>query len=306
MNNNYEDKYDINELLDNEIKNIINDKKENKEKIYDTLVLSGGSVKGVAQIGALYCLEKNGLLKNIRTIAGSSVGSMVGLLYSVGYTPIEMFKFIKLLNLNKINNMELGNIIDNYGLDDGSRIIMVLNKMIKAKDIDPDITFEKMRHKTKKELIITGSCINDKKIYYFSHKTYPNMKVLDAVRISISIPLIFTPVRFEGKIFVDGACIDNFPIHLFKDKIERVIGIYVTEKRETINEIKYIDQYLINMIQCLFEGITYRETIYHNQIIKIHCSTNQQTLKDIINLFEDGYSSAQKNISLFRNLKTYI
>jgi predicted acylesterase/phospholipase RssA len=289
---------DINDVMDTEINHILN---KNNKKVKDTLVLSGGSVKGISQIGALHCLKKNNMLNCIKTIAGTSAGSMVGLLYCAGYQPMELFKFMKLINLNHAKKLDPYNIISKYGLDDGSRIMLILQKLINAKGFDINITFKEFYKKTNFNFIVTGSCINDKKIYYFSHTNYPDMKVLDGVRISISVPILFTPVVYEGKIFVDGGCIDNFPIHLFDKKIDNVIGIYVTEHRKHVSEIKFIEDYLNNTIQCLFEGVTHRDTLaYHKHIIKIKCMMTEVSGKesnlDIVNLFDEGFNAAWDKI----------
>lgn len=292
---------DINLQLDTEIDKLLN--RNNNKKIKTILVLSGGGPKGIAQLGALHCLKKNNMLDNIKNIAATSVGSMVGLLYSIGYQPFELFKFLRLIDLNKINNMDAHNLISKYGLDDGTRMILVLKKLLNAKGYDSDISFKNLYKKTKINLIVTGSCINDKKIYYFSHTSYPDMKVLDAVRISISVPIIFTPCVFEGKIFVDGGCIDNFPIHLFSNTIENVIGVYVAENREYVQEIKFIEEYLNNTIQCLFEGVAQRDTLLHSKhIVHIKCSypKNSKDSKEsdieIVDLFDNGYVTTQNKI----------
>ena len=311
---------DINVQLDDQINKILNKRIDKKTKT--TLVLSGGSMKGIAQIGAMHCLKKNNLLNDIKTIAATSVGSIIGLLYSIGYQPIELFQFMKLIDTNKLNGMNAKNLITKYGLDDGSRMILILKKLLNAKGYDPDISFKNFYKRTKMNLIITGSCINDKKIYYFSHTSYPDMKVLEAVRISISIPIIFTPCIFEGKIFVDGGCIDNFPIQLFSDMIDNVIGIHVTETRINVHKIDFIEDYLKNTIQCLFEGLVHRETkLYNEHVVYIKCSppTNKSensksenfksensrsentesdySEADIIELFDNGYVTTQNKIS---------
>src|SRR5438270_209486 len=86
----------INERLDEKINILLNKSKVNKIK--DTLVLSGGSIKGISQIGALHCLKKHNLLNNIKNIAGTSVGSMVGLTHCIGYQPIEMYNYFKIID----------------------------------------------------------------------------------------------------------------------------------------------------------------------------------------------------------------
>src|SRR5205085_988676 len=107
------------------------------------------------------------------------------------------FKFIQLIDLNQLKNFNVQNIITKFGLDDGSRVLIMFSKLMAAKGYSQEITFNEFYKKTKKKFIVTGACINDKKIYYFSHTNYPDMKVFDAVRISMAIPIIYTPHIFE-------------------------------------------------------------------------------------------------------------
>lgn len=286
----------INEILDREISYLLN---RDIKRERDILVLSGGSTKGVAQIGALHCLKKNNMLKHIKTIAATSAGSMIGLLYCAGYHPIELYKFIKLIDLEMVKKLDAQNVITKYGLDDGTRMMFVLKKMLVAKGFNEDISFINFYRRTNITFIVTGACINDKKPYYFSHMTYPDMQVMEAIRISISIPIVFTPYIHEGKIFVDGGCIDNFPIQLFNNDLDRVIGIYVTETRKVVNEIKYIEDYISNIIQCLFEGMAHRDTLNHNHnryVIVIRCSQAGETPTDLTHMFDEGYLAAQDKL----------
>jgi predicted acylesterase/phospholipase RssA len=284
----------INDIIDAEVSGLL---KRPIHKSKTILVLSGGSTKGVAQIGALHCLKEHNLLNDIKTIAATSAGSMVGLLYCAGYNPLELYRFIKLIDLEMVKKLDAHNVITKYGLDDGSRMMLVLKKLLNAKGYDSDITFDEFFRKTGLAFIVTGACLNDKKVYYFSHKSHPQMKVIEAIRISISIPIIFTPCEYEGKLFVDGGCIDNFPISLFDDDMDRVIGVYVSEHRKIIQDIKYIEDYLGNIIQCLFEGMTHRDTKINNRcVITIRCSMAGDSPVDIVNMFDEGYEAADKKI----------
>ena len=59
--------------------------------LYDTLVLSGSSIKGITFLGALQYLYDNSLLKNVKTFVGTSSGAMISFLLIIGYTPVEIF-----------------------------------------------------------------------------------------------------------------------------------------------------------------------------------------------------------------------
>lgn len=285
----------INELLNN-------NKNENK----DTIVLSSGSIRGIAHLGALHYLFKVNILSmdNIKNISGSSAGSMVGLMLIIGYKPFELFKIMKLIDIKKTqSNGNFQNILTKLGLNDGNKIMTVIKELMIAKNYDVNVTFKQLYMLSGIHFFINGVNVNDKELIYFSHITYPNMRVIDAIRISSSIPLLFTPVTKNGKLFVDGGCIDNYPISPFNDSLNNVIGLYIISKINKINKIRCIEEYLIHVVQCLCKS--YDDNVlrgYKNNTIIIDCGDYNDTPTGIINLFDKGYSSAK---SFHKNIHTH-
>jgi len=116
-----------------------------------------------------------------------------------------------------------------FGWYKGKIVEAWLEKIIKQKTGNAGITFQELHQRGWKDLYITGTCLNRQKLIVFSHQSYPNMKVKDAVRISMSIPLYFEAVFINANgniirhprqkqgldIMVDGGFTGNFPIHVF-------------------------------------------------------------------------------------------
>ena len=71
-----------------------------------------------------------------------------------------------------------------------------------------------------------------------------------------SIPLIFMPVIYENKFFVDGACMDNYPIKLFENDINSTIGIYLRTKIVSKTKINNMEDYLFDLFECISESVT--------------------------------------------------
>ncbi|MEJ6662522.1 MAG: patatin-like phospholipase family protein, partial [Bacteroidia bacterium] len=121
-----------------------------------------------------------------------------------------------------------------YGYYKTDKLIEDLGKVMAAKGFSPDLTFEELyiahqSGKNVKLLYLTGANLTDQKTEVFSHETYPTMQVLDAVRISISIPMYFEAVFMQPdgslvekkdadsttKVMVDGGVLDNYPFFVF-------------------------------------------------------------------------------------------
>jgi len=199
------------------------------------LVFEGAGIRGIAYCGAVQEMESNKMIGNIKKVGGTSSGAIVALTISLGYTGKEIETIISQTNFKKLNDGKyffiggINRMNKYFGYYRGKKITQWLEKLIKAKTGNADITFEEMHQKGFKDLYVTGTSLNKQKPVVFSHETYPKMKVRDALRISISIPLYFEPVYIDstGKAFyrpkqkhgldmmMDGGFLENFPIHIF-------------------------------------------------------------------------------------------
>lgn len=264
-----------------------------KKKI---LVISGGGIKGMSFIGALKALDNYSILKDIETFVGTSVGALIILFYVIGYSIDEIFEFIKYFDVTKMSSIDnLHTIITSFGFDNGKKIEIILTKIFKSKNINPNITFNELFIMTKKEIIITSVCINNMNVVYMSHKSHPNMSVGLAIRMAISIPILFTPILFENKYYIDGGCIDNYPIGLFKDKLDEVIGLYVETNNRIVENIETIEDYIYQLLQCISKGLSnniltgYEKSTISISIDWIPLIDINMDIEDKIKLFSKGY-----------------
>lgn len=220
------------------------------------LVLSGGGIRGISFIGALSALYDSNILQSMHTFAGTSVGSLILFLYVIGYKPCELMDFVRALDIGKLKTINVPLFLDAYGLDSGDKIMKTMEKFMLSKNLKRDITFTELFRKTNKTFIVTSVNISEQKAEYFSHTTHPNMPVALAVRMSISIPFIFTPVKYNNCLYVDGGCIDNFPLKQFDEYLDELIGIYIINKIDPTNSAITLDGYVWDVINSTINGIT--------------------------------------------------
>lgn len=166
-----------------------------KQKI--SLVLSGGGARGIAHIGAIEELEKQGY--QIGSIAGTSMGALVGGVYALG--KMQEFKNW-LCSLDKI---KVFNLVDfsfsSQGLIKGDRVLNTIKEFVPDKNIeDLPIPYAAVAADIlhKKEVVFTEG------------------RIFEAIRASISIPTVFTPVKTDTALLVDGGVINNIPINHVK------------------------------------------------------------------------------------------
>lgn len=168
---------------------------EKKQKV--ALVLGSGGARGVAHIGAIEELERQGF--EITSVAGTSMGALVGGIYASGGLPVyrewmcslDMRKMISLMDFT----------LSFEGLVKGTRVLNEIKKMV------PDMLIEQCR-------IPFAAVATD--ILLGQEVVFESGSLYDAIRASISIPSLFKPLRVNNYVLVDGGVINPLPLNRVK------------------------------------------------------------------------------------------
>ena len=185
-----------------------------------SLVLGSGGARGLAHIGVIEQLVHSGF--EIKTIAGSSMGALIGGVYAMGkldvyarwVTSLERGDVIRLLDLSFGRN----------GLIKGDRIISVLKSLIGDANIeDLPIRFTAV-----------ATDLEDEKEVWLSDGS-----LFDAIRASIAIPTIFTPHQYRGRQFLDGSLINPIPMApTLHDDTDLTIAVNLSGKPQSLAKAK--------------------------------------------------------------------
>lgn len=191
----------------------------------DTLIFSGGGYYGVLYLGFIKFCEEYNLLKSVQSVYGVSVGSFLALFLSLGYTYEEIYKLITQdLELNKfldINIDNVLNIIDKLGINDGSYFEEAIKNIISDKGLSPYLTFQDLAHLGLGPELNIGFTRNFHNDFFIANsQNSPDMPIWLAIRASIAIPIILTPVIDYQKldILYDGGVLNNNPIKCYLEK----------------------------------------------------------------------------------------
>ncbi len=163
------------------------------------LALGSGAAKGIAHIGVLKALEELGI--EVSYIAGSSMGAFVGAAYAAGNSAQELEK-VALESTWKRTTRMFAPTISRAGLVSGKQITSFLEDVIGASSFD----------QLGIPLAVETTDIESGEL-----NTILEGDLIQAVRASISLPLILTPVEFEGRILVDGGLVSPVPIQTVRD-----------------------------------------------------------------------------------------
>ncbi|MDT8393257.1 MAG: patatin-like phospholipase family protein [Bacteroidales bacterium] len=174
-----------------------------------SLVLSGGGARGIAHIGAIEELERSGY--EIVSIAGTSMGALVGGVYALNKLD-ELKQW--LLTLDRFRVFALIDFtFSSHGLIKGDKVLSRMKEFI------PD---EKIEDLPIPYRAIAVNLINKEEI------VFDQGSIFDAIRASISIPSVITPVKMKNSLLVDGGVLNNIPIqHVKRFKNDILIAVNV-------------------------------------------------------------------------------
>ena len=215
------------------------------------VVLSGGGAKGMAHIGVLKVLEKAGI--PIDFVTGTSIGSIVGGLYAIGYNSHSLDSMVRkqdwtyvitdkedLRNQSLLDRKKQNTYLFNTGLTFG-KSDSGAGGLIRGKNLAE--LFQKLfvgytdSLDFNKDLKIPFACVATN-IMDNSEVVFHSGRLPQAIRASMSIPAAFSPVRIGDMVLVDGGLKNNFPVDVARQMgAEVVIGITLNGKPKTAEDI---------------------------------------------------------------------
>jgi NTE family protein len=219
------------------------------------LALSGGGARGIAHIGAIEELEKQGF--NITSISGASMGAVVGGIYAMG--KLKEFKDW-LYTLDKLKVFKLIDFtFSTQGLIKGDRVFQAMKQFTSDANIE-DLNIQ--------YAAVAVDILNKKEVIFTKGSIY------NAMRASVAIPTVFTPVKTEHGLLIDGGVLNNIPIsHVKRNENDLLIAIDVNAEipaykpaiTKTEHEAKH-SVYIQKM------------KIFHNHLNEKHPSENNGNL----------------------------
>jgi NTE family protein len=213
------------------------------------LVLSGGGAKGIAHVGVLKALELEGIRPDY--IAGTSMGSIVGGLYAIGYTADQLDTIVRQIDWAQVlsNNIPL-QYIAYEEKEYYSRYLIELpiyqwklqlpTGMIQSQMLDELLsryTWPAKRYNSFDDFPIPFRCLATD-VSTGKSIVFKDGSLAKAMRGSMAIPTAFTAVDLDTTLVVDGGIVDNFPVdELFKMGADIVIGVNVSHGFQSAYDI---------------------------------------------------------------------
>jgi NTE family protein len=213
------------------------------------LVLEGGAALGLAHIGVIRWLEEHRI--PVSYVAGTSMGGLVGGLYATGNSPAELQKLVDGIDWDVVlrgevpyrdlsfrrkedaeeypNGLEFGiksGIRFPEGFNSGHQVGLILDQI--AVPYSAVSSFD--------ELPIPFACVGTEMVHDKAH-VFRDGSLSLALRSTMSLPGVFTPVRNGGNVYVDGGLLDNLPVDVAKQMgANLTIAVHLATKPLGANE----------------------------------------------------------------------
>lgn len=217
------------------------------------LTLSGGGLRGFADIGVLEVFEEENI--NIDYISSTSIGAVIGGLYAIGYSPASLRKFVKETDWGTIyideplrstqfvsqkdeQNKHIFllrfNGIKPYipkAISQGQKILNELNSLILPASFHPTTSFSQF--KIPINIVATNMRTGEQKVF-------DSGNLAQAILGSLSIPLLFSPVKIDGEFYWDGGLVNNIPTDVVIEMgSDIVIAVNTTAALRTLDHMEF-------------------------------------------------------------------
>lgn len=179
------------------------------------LVLSGGGARAIAHIGVIDALRSHDLEPNF--IAGSSSGAIIGALTAAGHSTETMLEFFIKASPFRLSVLT----VSKAGLLDTAKVVASFREYF------PEDSFEALKIR----LFLTATDIINARL-----KIFESGPLIPAILASCSLPMVFTPTEVEGRWYVDGGVINNFPVEPLRGRCDVVVGHYASPLRRLRNQ----------------------------------------------------------------------
>lgn len=228
--------------------------------MYDTIVLSGGGLKGIGFLGALQCMSDLGILSEITHFIGTSIGAIIGYLITIGYTPIEIMVILHTeKTMEKLIQAMDATYLTTHGGVLNFCIFQDILEQLTIKKIGQLINLSQLYQDHGKRLVCCTYNLSKKQVEYIDYLSNPNIPCITALRMSSNLPFLFFPFQYNGSVYVDGGIYENFPVSQVSPD-SKAIAFFIQENNDDTKESRLGS---FNIMSYLFEIL--HIPIYHLQ-----------------------------------------
>lgn len=281
-----------------------------KKKPKWALVLMGGGSRGLAHIGILNVLQKNGLTPDI--IVGTSMGAVIGGLFASGISPTKLKEIANDFNLN--NFIERPNLPfikkkSQISILDFLMLESYKSRLLKKLGLNREDKMEAYLRN-----LIGEVCIEELPVKFACNAVdlisgreiiFENGKLYKALRATMSLPILFEPTKIDNMLLLDGGVLNNAPVSIARNlDAHKVILVDVHKdiKEISTGEIKNTFQLLHRMVETMVAYTTEDKINRADLVIRIDLEMDALDYSDYLRIVETGENIGNENIDKIKKL----
>jgi NTE family protein len=180
------------------------------------IVISGGGPTGLLSYGAARYLAQQGVWSHdtIETIYGTSVGSLLGAMLCLKHEWSTLDDYLIKRPWEKViaDSLEMFELFSCKGMAKLKLIDDIMQPLLESKDLTLGITLREFHEHSRIALNVFTVDLNTFKLVQLSHATHPTLPLMDAIKMSSCVPVLFQPIVRDGCCYIDGGIIVNYPL----------------------------------------------------------------------------------------------
>ena len=281
------------------------------------LVIPGGGPKGFLSVGALEELHDNNIwnINDIESIYATSIGAYISVMIAMKFTWKDIREYMILRPWHEcyaINPDRIFNAFQQNGLYDIESVNTFFKPFFNTRDISINVTMEELYDITGVELHFFTIELGSFRAIDVNYKSFPDLPICKAVLMSCAIPMLFTPALYDGKCYVDGGIITNYPLKYCVENVENpdeILGIHYifceneddVEITEDTNILEFMTLFVSKLLASAAEDNKYNITVKHEVFFDNIKSINMDSVNKMVHeqsyreeLIQIGICAAKK------------
>ena len=229
------------------------------------IVISGGGPTGLMSYGAAKHLAQQGVwaYENIETIYGTSVGALIGAMLCLkhDWTTLDDYIIKRPWEKVLVQSLEMFELFACKGMAKLGLLDDIMQPLLESKDLTLATTLSELHARSGIALNVFTMELNTFKKTQLSHVTHPDLPLMDAIKMSACMPVLFQPIIRDGCCYIDGGIVANYPLHeCMQDtqcKDDEVLGLRnewnrenegIGEQSSLMDYMRFINLQLVRMV----------------------------------------------------------
>ena len=229
------------------------------------IVICGGGPTGLLSYGAAKHLAQQGFwtYDTLETIYGTSIGALIGAMLCLKHEWSTLDDYIIKRPWEKVvvESLELFELFSCKGMAKPKLLDDIMQPLLESKDLTLGVTLREFYEHSRISLNIFTVELNAFRKVQLSHTTHPDLPLMEAIKMSSCVPMLFQPIVRDDCCYIDGGAISNYPLHeCMQDtacRNDEVLGLKnewcdpnerIGDQSSLVEYLRFINLQLVRMI----------------------------------------------------------